>query len=136
MHKSLMVVAALMSSPGVIASPLGSAALPMPQEWDTLYAAFLTPIEGGPALNEEALRLLEMLHIQYQLRLQADGRAIAAGGLGAGEGPVGMTLLCASSLADAKALATADPSVQFGQRRVEVREWTIPAGRVECAPAR
>lgn len=136
MKKSCIAVLALMITPMSFASPLGSATLPLPSEWQTLYVAFHTPLSGGPALNEEALKLLDMLHIQYQLRLQADGRSVAAGGFGDGaeEGPVGMTVLCADSLADAKALAEADPAVQFGQRRVVVREWHVPAGRVECAP--
>lgn len=133
MRKSCFAVLVLLVSPLSLASPLGSATLPLPSEWQTLYVALQTPMSGGPALNEEALKLLDMLHIQYQLRLQADGRAVAAGGFGDGEGPVGMTLLCADSLADAKALAEADPAVQFGQRRVQVREWYVPAGKVECA---
>ncbi len=135
MRKSCIAVLAMVFPTMSFASPLGSATLPLPSEWQTLYAAFQTPLSGGPALNEEALKLLDMLHIQYQLRLQADGRAVAGGGFGdgTGEGPVGMTLLCADSLADAKALAEADPAVQFGQRRVVVREWYVPAGRVECA---
>jgi uncharacterized protein YciI len=133
MFKSCIVVLALSVTPVVYSSPLGSATLPMPTEWQTLYAAFLTPLEGGPALNAEALKLLDMLHIQYQLRLQADGRAVVAGGFGDGESPIGMTLLCADSLADAKALAEADPAVQFGQRTVVVREWTVPASRIACA---
>lgn len=135
MRKSLIAALVLLASPASFASPLGSATLPLPTEWQTLYVAFETPLSGGPALNEEALKLLDLLHIQYQLRLQADGRAVVAGGFGdgGGDGPVGMTLLCADSLADAKALADADPAVQFGQRRVVVREWHVPAGRVECA---
>lgn len=115
--------------------PLGSATLPLPTEFDTLYAAFLTRTEGGPALTADALQLLRTLHIQYTLRLQADGNAVAAGGFTDGSGPIGMVLLCATTLDAAKALANADPAVQFGQMTVEVRSWSIPAGRVRC-PAR
>ncbi|MCA1798392.1 MAG: YciI family protein [Xanthomonadaceae bacterium] len=115
----------LMSTPA-------SATQPLPTEWQTLYAAFLTPTTGGPTLSDDAQRLLQTLHIQYQLQLQADGKAIVGGGFAAGEGPIGMTLLCAASAEEAEALANADPAVQFGQITVAVRAWHVPAGRVRC----
>lgn len=127
-----VALAAAFATPVHAVSPLGSATLPLPTEFDTLYAAFLTRTTGGPALSAEALQLLRTLHIQYTLRLQADGKAVAAGGFTDGEGPIGMVLLCAEDLAAARALAEADPAVQFGQMTVDVRSWSVPAGRVRC----
>lgn len=131
----IAVLVSALGAPLAAASPLGSAALPMPAEWQTLYAAFLTRTTGGPVLSDDAQRLLQTLHIQYQLRLQADGRAVTAGGFADGETPVGMTLLCAASQDEARTLANADPAVQFGQMTVVVREWRVPVGRVRCGQA-
>jgi uncharacterized protein YciI len=68
-------------------------------------------------------------HFQYQLRLIADGHTLRGGPLvQAAEAPlVGITLLRAASLADAEAIAGADPAVAAGLFRASVRTWTTPA---------
>ena len=73
--------------------------LPLPQKWDTVYVWFLvTNPEYSPS-SGEAERALTSAHIQYQLRLQESGQAIAAGGLGEGpvESVIGMTILRADN---------------------------------------
>jgi uncharacterized protein YciI len=82
-----------------------------------------------PALDEEAKAAIMKDHIQYQLRLQADGRSLAAGGFGAAEDPDarGMTLLVTGDTDEANAIAEADPAVAGGLFAVEVRPWYIPA---------
>jgi len=106
-------------------------ALALPTEWETYYLAFLRP---GPNrdLGQEALGELMNRHIQYQLRLQDSGRAVAAGGIApeASSDLVGITMLHASSLEEARRWAANDPAVLAEYFAVEVRTWYVPAGRV------
>jgi hypothetical protein len=102
----------------------------MPTEWDTHYAWFLMAnptYEPGSEAEEAAL---QQAHIQYQLRLQARGVAVAAGGFGAGEGTeaAGLTLLRAGSLEEARRIAEGDPAVAAGNLLARVREWWVPGG--------
>lgn len=107
--------------------------LALPTEWETYYVAFLRPPLAPPQEREpEALRALMGAHIQYQLRLQESGRAVAAGGVAADSTAslIGITLLCAGSLEEAEGWARADPAVVAGHFDVEVRTWYVPAGRL------
>ena len=59
----------------------------MPTDWDTVYAWFLVANpEHTPGTPEHEAAVTHD-HIQYQLRLQEDGQAVAGGGLGAGGHP-------------------------------------------------
>jgi uncharacterized protein YciI len=129
MRKPAAALAALLFPTALAAAPL-----PMPSDWQTVYAVFLERADDGPALSDDAHRVLRMMHVQYQLRLQADGKAAAAGGFANGDGAIGMLLLCADGVEAATALANADPAVQFGQMRARVRAWQVPAGRIACMP--
>lgn len=113
------------------AQPVGPA-MPVPSEWHTVYVVFLERADDAPALTQDALRMLDMLHIQYQLRLQADGHAVAAGRLGEGDTASSMAILCAEDLATARTRAEQDPMVQFGQRRVTIRPWQVPVSAIDC----
>lgn len=106
------------------------AAAPLPTHWQTLYFATLTRTEGGPALSADALRMLNTLHVQYQLKLKADGNAVAGGPLG--EVGADLTLICAGSADAARELVNADPLVQFGQATVTIETWRVPAGSITC----
>jgi uncharacterized protein YciI len=109
------------------------APIPLPQAWDTSYVVLL---EANPAYRpgsaEEGQAVLQR-HLQYQLRLIADGRTIMGGPLVRQEGAqlVGMTVLRAGSAAEAEAIATADPGVSSGLFRATVRTWTTPARETE-----
>ena len=129
-HRSLWPVVLLL---GCLGAAAGSAEdLPMPEAWSTHYVWFLVANAEYEPRAEDEERAITAAHIQYQLRLQADGRAIAAGGLGAGPGEsiVGLTILRAESLTEAKALADADPAVEAGRLVAWVREWWVPAKRL------
>jgi len=106
--------------------------LPIPQEWSTYYAWFLVASPEYSRGSDDEERTITAAHIQYQLRLQEKGVAIAAGGLGEGPGDsiIGLTILRADSLADAKAIAAADPAVEAGRLQAWVREWWVPAERL------
>lgn len=125
-----LVVALLLGCLG--AAPGSAEDLPMPEAWSTLYAWFLVASAEYAPQSEDQERAITAAHIQYQLRLQADGRAIAAGGLGTGPGEsiIGLTILRAESLAAAQALADADPAVEAGRLIAWVREWWVPAERL------
>lgn len=108
--------------------------LALPTEWETYYVAFLhrSPDTTAAETTPEALRPLMNKHIQYQLQLQADGRAVAAGGVAQDTSAslVGMTLLRAASQEEAERWARDDPVVKAGHFQVEVRAWYVPAGRL------
>ena len=105
----------------------------LPAEWSTYYVILL---QKGPNYNEkrsdDSLRELMNHHIQYQLRLQKTGKAVAAGGFGQATGNIiGMTLLKVDSLKKAKRLAKSDPAVKAGWYEIIVYPWYVPAGRIE-----
>jgi uncharacterized protein YciI len=107
-------------------------ALPIPAEWSTHYAWFLVAnpeYAPGSAAVEDSITAA---HIQYQLRLHADGHAIVAGGLApvAGDPLVGLTILRAESEEMAQALANADPAVRAGRLVARIRAWWVPTGQL------
>jgi uncharacterized protein len=103
--------------------------LPHPAAWSTYFMVFL---HDGPQTQDRSPAAARALqgHIQYQLRLQADGHAVAAGGLGPATGTdlAGLTVLRVASLEEAVRLAENDPAVRFGRFRAVVRPWYVPRG--------
>ena len=77
-------------------------------------------------------------HLAYQAKLEREGVMVLAGPLGpvgaertdAWDG-VGMFLYRASSLAEATAIAEADPMHSSGARSFTVRKWLLNEGRFE-----
>jgi uncharacterized protein YciI len=106
--------------------------LPIPEEWSTHYVWFLVVHPEYLPADKEGESAITAAHIQYQLRLQESGVAIAAGGLGEGPGEsiIGLTILRAGSLAEAKAIAADDPAVEAGRLIAWVREWWVPTERL------
>jgi uncharacterized protein YciI len=66
-------------------------------------------------------------HVAFLRQMRQPGYLVAAGPLGdeAGAGIAILKLLGADRLADATALATADPSVVHGLVTVDVRPWNV-----------
>jgi uncharacterized protein YciI len=129
------------TAPAAVPPPAAAivAPLPLPTAWDPRFVVFYAPnpaYRPGEAAAESALT---DAHIQYTLRLQAEGKAQAAGpfssgGVSGGAGPaapIGMTLLRVRDLAAATSIAQADPAVVAGRLLVTVREWNVPAGRLQ-----
>lgn len=104
----------------------------LPAEWSTYYVVLLREGPAGAAgLPADEGQAVMSRHIQYQLRLQRNGQAVAGGGFGQQhEGVVGMTLLRAGSLEEAERLAKADPAAAAGRFLAVVYEWYVPAGRL------
>jgi uncharacterized protein YciI len=117
----------------LLLAPAASAQdLPLPAEWSTHYAWFLVADPGYRASSRAADSVVTHDHIQYQLRLQAEGRAIASGGFAPLEGDavIGMTILRAGSREEAVRIAEADPAVVAGRLVARVREWWVPTERL------
>ena len=111
--------------------PPSGPAIALPTQWSTYYVVLLKkgPSSGNEPSAESSQTLMNE-HIQYQLRLQQSGQALAGGGFKPlGDDVVGMTLLRAESLAEAERLARADPAVAAGRFSAVVYEWYVPAGR-------
>ena len=104
--------------------------LPLPTEWSTYYVVLLKEGPTRPEdLSRDSLRMIMNNHIQYQLRLQQSGQAIAGGGFRwATDDILGMTLLRAGSIEEARRLAEEDPAVTAGRFAAVVYEWYVPAG--------
>jgi uncharacterized protein YciI len=138
MRSTLTVVTVLVAL-GSSASPaVAQEMLPPPQAWDTSYVVLL---EVNPAYRPSAAedpQATVQSHFQYQLRLIADGRTIMGGPLVAeADAPlVGITVVRAASLDEAKAIAAADPAVRAGLFTTTVRTWTTAAAaRPGASPA-
>ena len=110
----------------------GSSDLPLPTEWSTYYLCLLEVNPEYQAGTRASESELTARHIQYQLLLNEQGRAIAAGGLAplAGDPLVGLTILRADSLAQARSWAENDPAVKAGRLLARLREWWVPSSQL------
>jgi len=106
-----------------------TAPLPMPQKWDTAYVILLEVNPAYVAPSESAAGAVIHAHIQYQLGLLADGRAIRGGPIADASATdvSGITILTVRSKSEAQTIAEADPGVRSGRFHVKVRTWTTPA---------
>ncbi len=127
---TILIAAAV---PLLALAPAAPAAdLPLPEAWDTVYVLLLADNPDHRPGDKDHEAAITHDHIQYQLRLQDDGRAVVAGGFGDGDRGdlVGMTILKAGTLAEARALAADDPAVRDGRFLARVSAWWVPAGRL------
>ncbi len=84
-----------------------------------------------PVVPPERLKPFLMAHLEYMIGLEKRGLVFASGPLSDGEGPMsgqGLTVLRASSAAEARALAESDPFFINGLRSFELKEWTVMEG--------
>lgn len=94
-----------------------------------LYVVFTTPTKGlGPVMeNIEA-------HLKYQVELEEKGIMFGAGPFWTDDEKSwqgeGMVIIRASSLAEAEAIAAADPMHASGARSYRVRPWLLNEGTV------
>jgi hypothetical protein len=106
----------------------------IPEAWDTYYVMLILPgADSVQHQSAEEVRTVMLDHIRYQLRLQRDSIALAAGGFDprtSSTDPVGMTLLRVESIEDARRIAAEDPAVKAGRFSVSVYAWYVPAGRL------
>ncbi|MEW8978350.1 MAG: YciI family protein [Symbiobacterium sp.] len=88
---------------------------------ETVYMIRLTR-RPGRAITAE----LMAAHYEHLGRLQARGQLVLCGPFADKSG--GMTIIRAGSLAEAEAVAQADPLVTSGAEDWEVRPWVITGG--------
>ncbi len=88
------------------------------------FVVFSEPMKGRGAV-------LDMLptHLKHQKELEANGTIVAAGPLSDEEGAtwtgIGMIVLRANSLEEARAIAATDPMHQSGVRKARVLPWLM-----------
>lgn len=116
-----------MSEPKITVEEILDASQGMLQK--QLYVVFTTPTKGlGPVMEN-----IEP-HLKYQVELEEKGIMFGAGPFWtedekSWEGE-GMVIIRASSLAEAKAIAAADPMHASGARSYRVRPWLLNEGTV------
>ena len=70
-------------------------------------------------------------HIEYQLKIEREGKLFAAGpfvdGRGKPQGP-GMIVVRAKNMAEAKRIAEADPFHKQGFRKYRIQAWEVNEG--------
>jgi uncharacterized protein YciI len=97
-----------------------------------LYVVFSTPIVGGTNLPETLPK-----HLEYQRRMEIEGRLVLAGPLadltGANMEGAGLIIYRAASLDEARALAEADPMHLLGARSFELRRWLVNEGSINIS---
>lgn len=84
-----------------------------------------------PRVAPEQLRPVLAAHLDYMIDLEKRGVVFASGPLADAEQPPqgeGLTILRASSAAEARAVAEADPFFKNGLRTFELKEWTVMEG--------
>ena len=92
-----------------------------------MYVVFTTPVGGMEAI----MKNLEE-HLAYQIDLEARGIMFGAGPFAddtetSWEGE-GMVIVRAASLAEARAIAEADPMHKSGARKFRIRPWLLNEG--------
>ncbi len=98
-----------------------------------LYVAWTRPIRELDAELSAAISATLMEHWRWLLVGEREGWLFAAGPFLNEDGTFpgdGMIILRADALADAVALAEADPMVVHGLRTVEVRPWELNEGSI------
>jgi uncharacterized protein YciI len=89
-------------------------------------------LSKGAATAEQIGAILPQ-HLEYMIGLEKKGTLFASGPLSVPAGAPagdGLTILRASSEAEAREIASADPFVVGKLRSFEVREWTVMEGSI------
>ncbi|HEX8037163.1 MAG TPA: YciI family protein [Ktedonobacterales bacterium] len=103
-------------------------------ELNTYYICLL---RKGPKWTSEETPELEELqarHMEHIGSLVASGAKVAAGPVDDVSDIRGFSIFRTATLAEAQALAEADPAVQAGRFIVELHAWRTPAGGVLPPP--
>jgi uncharacterized protein len=114
-----------MSEPEIKAQDVLAASKGMLQK--QLYVVFTKPVSGmGPVMAQLSV------HLEYQMKLERDGIMFGAGPFWTDdeqkwEGE-GMVVIRAKSIAEARAIAAADPMHSSGARSYTVRPWLLNEG--------
>lgn len=102
-----------------------------PLQFDKFYMVFLMRGDQPPALDEKAASELQASHLAHLDRLWREGFALIAGPFGGDkDDPLRGIVLFRGDLDIEKVreLASADPAVEAGRLKVDVRPWYTGAG--------
>ncbi len=95
---------------------------------------FVISTQLAPGATLEKMRKIVPAHLAFQVDLESRGIMFGAGPLFPPDSEVwqgeGLVIIRAQSLADAKAIAAADPMHLSGMREYTVREWMMNEGTV------
>ncbi len=94
---------------------------------------FICLLRKGPSWSTEETPELEELqarHLAHTLHLMETGATIAAGPVNDESDIRGFSIFRTATLAEARALAEADPGVQAGRFVVELHRWLTPSKRL------
>lgn len=96
------------------------------------FALQLFVVESRPNAAPEEMQAVLPDHLAYQKHMEADGRLVMAGPLSDEAGTEmsggGLIIYRAGSLAEARALAEADPMHAKGKRVFTLRAWLVNEG--------
>jgi uncharacterized protein YciI len=84
-----------------------------------------------PRVAPDQLKPLLAAHLDYMIGLERRGLLFASGPLTDADGAPtghGLTILRAKDVADARAIAEAEPFFKNGLRSFELKEWTVMEG--------
>ena len=106
-----------------------------PKQVDALHAKMLHKrlyiIFSEPTEKTGDRRKIFPKHIEYQLKIEREGKLFAAGPFvdakGKPQGP-GMTVVRAKNMAAAKKIAEADPFHKQGFRKFRIQAWDVNEG--------
>ncbi|KZM51775.1 YciI family protein [Labrenzia sp. OB1] len=94
-----------------------------------LFVVLSLPVEGGTSAETVLAD-----HLEYQRRLEGEGRLVQAGPLSDESGQLlsgaGLVVYRANSLEEARELAEADPMHSSGARSYSLRRWLWNEGRL------
>lgn len=98
-----------------------------------LRTYYICLLRKGPAWTAEetpALEQLQAQHMAHTRQVMESGATIAAGPVDDGSDIRGFSIYRTATLAQAQALAEADPGVRAGRFVVELHPWMAPSGRL------
>ncbi len=97
-------------------------------ELRTYYLGLLRKGPTWTADESPELEALQAAHMEHTRQRVESGAAIASGPVDDGSDIRGISIYRTATLAEAEALAQADPGVRAGRFVVELHPWFVPAG--------
>jgi uncharacterized protein YciI len=113
----------------------GSAAAAAPRQESKLVKFYLGLLVAGPsrAQSDAEAANIQSAHLAYLESLVKSGKAVVVGPMGDGGRVLGVEVLRAASVEEARQWADADPAVKAGRLVVELSSWFCEDGIIQKA---